>query len=68
MQATIGAISGVRCDVDVTFDKVPQLDSFVPTRMMERCFDGAFLQEGEATYDDYRKFTVETRESVGSIP
>ena len=68
VQATIGAISGVRCDVDVTFEKVPQLDFFVPARMMERCFDGAFVQEGEATYDNYRKFTVETRESVGSIP
>ena len=68
VQATIGAISGVKCDVDVTFEKVPQLDIFVPARMMERCFDGAFVQEGEATYDNYRKFTVETRESVGSIP
>ena len=67
VQATIGAISGVRCEVDVTFEKVPQLDFFVPARMMERCFDGAFVQEGEATYDNYRKFTVETRESV-SIP
>ncbi len=28
----------------------------------------AFVQEGEATYENYRKFTVETRESVGSIP
>jgi hypothetical protein len=67
VQATIGAISGVRCEVDVTFEKAPQLDFFVPARMMERCFDGAFVQEGEATYDNYRKFTVETRESV-SIP
>jgi hypothetical protein len=68
VQATIGAISDVRCEVDVTFEKVPQLDFFVPARMMERCFDGAFVQEGEATYDNYRRFTVETRESVGSIP
>jgi hypothetical protein len=68
VQATIGAISGVRCEVDVTFGKVFQLDFFVPAGMMERCFDGAFVQEGEATYDNYRKFTVETRESIGSIP
>ena len=68
VQATIGAISGVRCDVDVTFEKVPQIAFFVPARMMERCFDGAFVQEGEATYDNYRKFTVETRESIGAIP
>jgi hypothetical protein len=66
--ATIGAISGVRCDVDVTFEKVPELDFFVPARMMERCFDGAFVQEGEATYENYRKFTVETRESLQSTP
>ena len=64
VQATIGAISGIRCEVDVTFEKVPQLDFFVPARMMERCFDGAFVQEGEATYDSYRKFTVDTRESL----
>jgi hypothetical protein len=68
VQATIGAISGVRCEVDVTFEKVPQLDFFVPFRMMERCFDGAFVQEGEATYDSYRKFTVETRESLDLTP
>src|SRR5688500_1565699 len=68
VQAAIRAISGVRCEVDVTFEKVPQLDFLVPARMMERCFDGAFVQEGEATYEKYRKFTVETRESLGSIP
>ncbi len=68
VQSTIGTITGVRCDVDVTFEKVAQLDFFVPARMMERCFDGAFVQEGEATYDSYRKFTVETRESLESIP
>lgn len=68
VQATIGAISGVRCEVDVTFEKVSQLDFLVPARMMERCFDGAFVQEGEATYDKYRKFTVETRESIESLP
>ena len=67
VQATIGAISGVRCEVDVTFEDVPHLDFFVPARMMERCFDGAFVQEGEASYGSYRKFTVETRESV-TIP
>ncbi len=48
VQATIGAITGVRCEVDVTFAKVPELDFFVPARMMERCVDGAFMQEGEA--------------------
>ena len=68
VQATIGAISGVRCEVDVTFEKVHEIDFFVPARMMERCFDGAFVQEGEATYDSYRKFTVETGETVKSIP
>ena len=36
--------------------------------MSERCLDGAFLQQGEATYDDYRKFTVDTRESLEAIP
>jgi hypothetical protein len=66
VQATIGAISGVRCEVDVTFGKVPEVEFFVPTRMMERCFDGAFVQEGEASYGNYRKFTVDTKETVES--
>jgi hypothetical protein len=71
VQATIGSLPSQRrvdCNVDVTFAKAPQLDMWVPATMSERCFDGAFAQEGEATYDNYRKFTVETRESVGSIP
>lgn len=67
VQATIGAISGVRCEVDVTFEQVPQIEFSVPARMIERCYDGAFVQEGDAIYADYRKFTVETRESI-SIP
>jgi hypothetical protein len=67
VQATIGAISGVRCEVDVIFDRVPEIEFSVPARMIERCYDGAFVQEGDAFYSDYRKFTVETRESV-SIP
>ena len=32
--------------------------------MTERCFDGTSTQQGEATYDNYRKFTVQTRESL----
>jgi hypothetical protein len=64
VQVTIGAISGVRCEVDVTFEKAPEIEFSVPARMIERCYDGAFVQEGDATYNNYRKFTVETRESV----
>jgi hypothetical protein len=68
VQATIDTLRRVTCDVDVTFQKKPQLDFWVPTRMSERCFDGAFLQQGDATYDDYRKFTVDTRESLEPVP
>ncbi len=68
VQATIDTLSRVKCDVDVTFQKAPELDFWVPARMNERCFDGAFLQQGEATYENYRKFTVDTRESLESIP
>ena len=63
-QVTIASLPSVRrinCDVDVTFQKPPQLDFWVPATMTERCFDGASLQQGEATYDNYRKFRVETR-------
>ena len=67
VQATIGAISGVRCEVDVTFEQVSEIEFSVPARMLERCYDGAFVQEGSAIYSGYRKFTVETRESI-SVP
>ena len=72
-QATIDSLPSpsherANCDVDVTFQKAPQLDFWVPATMSERCFDGASLpQHGEATYDNYRKFTVEGR-LLGSIP
>jgi hypothetical protein len=62
-QVTIDSLASVRrinCDVDVIFRKPPQLDFWVPATMKERCFDGASSQEGEATYDNYRKFTVDT--------
>jgi hypothetical protein len=39
----------------------------VPATMSERCFDGASLQQGEATYSNYRKFTVDAR-LLGSTP
>jgi hypothetical protein len=68
VQASIDTLRRVKCDVDVTFQKTPQLEFWVPATMSERCFDGAFLQQGDATYDDYRKFTVDTRESLESIP
>ena len=60
------SLSRVYCDVDVTFAKAPELEFWVPATMRERCFPGSTLQQGEATYDSYRKFTVETRESVGA--
>lgn len=68
VQATIDTLSRIRCEVDVTFQKVPQLDFWVPASMNERCFDGAFLQEGQASYDNYRKFTVDTRETLEPLP
>lgn len=68
VQAAIGTLRGVNCEVDVTFQKAPQLDFWVPATMRESCFDGAFRQQGDATYENYRKFTVDTRESLGSIP
>jgi hypothetical protein len=37
------------------------LDFLVPATMRERCFDGASTQQGDATYVNYRKFTVQTR-------
>ena len=68
VQATITTTFRVKCEVDVTFERTAQLEFLVPARMSERCFDGAFMQEGEATYGNYRKFTVDTRESLASSP
>jgi hypothetical protein len=71
VHVTIDSLPSVRrvnCDVDVIFQKPAQLDFWVPARMKESCFDGTSMQQGDAAYDDYRKFTVETRESVGSVP
>jgi len=34
--------------------------------MKERCFNDLGMQQGEATYDSYRKYMVETSESLGS--
>jgi hypothetical protein len=66
-QATIDSLPSLRpisCEVDVTFHKVPQLEFWVPATMHDRCFNGSDSQRGEATYDSYRKFTVETDESL----
>jgi hypothetical protein len=63
-QVTIDSLPSARrmnCDVDVTFQKPTHLDFWVPATMSERCFDGASRQQGDATYDNYRKFTVATR-------
>ena len=68
VQATIDSppsLGPVSCDVDVTFQKVPQLEFWVPAAMREGCFNGVDWQRGEATYDSYRKFKVETGESLG---
>jgi hypothetical protein len=67
VQATIDTLSRIKCDVDVIFEQISQLEFWVPARMTERCSDGAFLQQGEATYNNYRKFTVDTRESLQPI-
>ncbi len=65
---TLPSVGRINCNVDVTFQRKLQLDFWVPATMRERCFDGTSTQQGEATYDGYRKFTVETRESPGVTP
>ena len=69
VQATIDTLPSLRrisCEVDVTFQNTPPLDFWAPATMKERCFDGLSMQHGEATYDSYRKYMVETSESLGS--
>ena len=70
-QATIATVPSqqrVTCSVDVTFQKKPELDFWVPATMRETCSRGSAPQQGYATYDNYRKFTIETGESLGPTP
>jgi len=66
--ATVPSLRRVSCSVDVTFEKKPELEFWVPATMRETCSQGSAPQQGYATYDNYRKFTVETGESLGSTP
>lgn len=70
VQAAIDSLPSlrrIRCDVDVTFQKTSALDFWTPATMTERCSDGGSTQRGEATYDSYRQFSVDTRESIGTV-
>jgi hypothetical protein len=52
--------------VSLTFKYAPEVELWVPDKMMER-YDEAFgrpLQNGEATYTNYRRFRVESDESI----
>ena len=66
--ATMPSLQRVSCSVDVTFQKKPELDFWVPATMRETCSKGSGLQQGHATYDNYRRFTIETNESLGATP
>ena len=59
-----GNIIGV---IDVFFERDPRLDFWVPAKMYEKYMSGRNLvtaSSGEATYTNYRRFTVHTEENL----
>ena len=51
-------------DLDVTFEREPKLEMWVPARMREThelSIGYRYPQIGEATYTDYRQFAVQSR-------
>ena len=69
IQFTVAGRSGgriIRGSVSLTFKDVPELQLWLPARMTER-YEETFrrpLQNGEATYTNYRRFRVESQENV----
>lgn len=58
----------IRGLVSLRFKYVPEVDLWLPDTMTER-YDEAFgrpLQNGEATYTNYRRFRVESEENIDS--
>ena len=67
VEATISTpVNGVTSTTDVTFQRDPKLGFWVPARMNEEYLDSRFarLSSGEATYTNYRQFTVDTNETL----
>ena len=73
-EVTVGIPGGtrggrVKATVKVTFLSDPKLGFWVPSTMTEVYETSrAELESGEATYSNYRMFTVDTRVIINSIP
>jgi hypothetical protein len=63
VEATVVSQQAVTCTVDVIFERDARLGFAVPVKMTERYANGYRVTVfwGDATYSNYRKFTVETK-------
>ena len=66
VQATVEPGFGVTGTLDVTFDYDARLGFAVPAKMSERYTNRNLvtMSSGEATYSNYRRFTVDTSEDI----
>ena len=60
--------SGVHASIDVAFAAEPKLGLWVPQRLVEEYENDRHAQiaAGQATYSNYRRFTVDTKVLIGS--
>lgn len=65
-EVTVEPAPGVTATVDVTFEHDQRLGFSVPAKMVERYRNRnlVIVSSGEATYSNYRKFSVDTQENI----
>ena len=65
-EASVDAGFGVNASLDVTFDFDEAMGVAVPVKMVERYTNRNLVNvsSGEATYSNYRRFTVQTEENI----
>jgi hypothetical protein len=66
VQASVEPGFGVTAALDVTFEHDERLGFAVPAKMIERYTNRNLVtvSSGEATYSNYRRFTVDTQENI----
>ena len=65
-EAAVEPGMGMTASIDVTFEHDPRLGLTVPAKMVERYINRNLLtvSSGEATYSNYRRFSVDTQENI----
>jgi hypothetical protein len=69
-EASVEPGLGVTGTLDVTFEHDERMGFFVPAKMSERYTNRNLVavSTGEATYSNYRRFTVDTEENIQLKP